>query len=284
MITEKAYAKINWYLEVVGKKADGYHLLRMVNQRVSLYDEMTFEPADVLALEVIGNDMLPTGEDNIVMRAALQLQAAYQVQTGARIRLKKHIPAGAGLGGGSADAACTLQALTRLWQLPTDDKLLQQIALSLGADVPYCLEKGPAIVEGVGERIRNLPPFPSYWLVIAKPAMGLSTKDVFNRYASEETLESGSEVDTLQTVEALQQGHLLALRAHCGNSLQNAAIQMLPEIQSLIALLYKNGTAYAQMSGAGSTVFAAFTNEEEARSTHAKVSEQAHFSAVVQTL
>ena len=284
MITEKAYAKINWYLEVVGKKADGYHLLRMVNQRVSLYDEMTFEPADVLALEVIGNDMLPTGEDNIVMRAALQLQAAFGVKKGVRIRLNKHIPAGAGLGGGSADAACTLQALTRLWQLPTDDKLLQQIALSLGADVPYCLEKGPAIVEGVGERIRNLPPFPSYWLLIVKPAMGLSTKDVFNRYASEETLGTGSEMDLLQTVEALQQGHLRVLRAHCGNGLQKAAIQMLPEIRSIIALLYKNGAAYAQMSGAGSTVFGVFTSEEDAKSAHASVAEQAHFSAVVQTL
>lgn len=284
MIVCRAYAKINWCLQVEGRRTDGYHLLNMINQPIDLFDDLSFEPARNLTLEVDGAIAAPVGNDNLVLRAAMALRQRYGTQNGAKIRLTKRIPTGAGLGGGSADAACALKALNELWSLGASTDELSALALTLGADVPFCLLQKPALVSGIGERLQELPAFPTCWLVIAKPEQGLSTKAVFSRYAGMGISHADPalrKAQLVKAVDALIRGDFGALKDTCGNDLQPAAISMLHEIEPLICQLYQFGAAYAQMSGAGSTVFGAFPQFEAASQAAERMRNHAPFVAVV---
>lgn len=258
----KAYAKINWHLAVEGQRANGYHELDMVMQRIDLFDLLEIEPADDLRLFMDGDASLQTDESNLVLRAARALQSASGTQLGARIILNKGIPLGAGLGGGSADAAATLTKLNDMWGLAYPIENLQALGLTIGADVPYCLEAGPARVQGIGEFIKPFPLNNVYHLLILKAQKGLSTKEVFALFDEQCTGRQPSVTD--QIIASLRGGHLRLLKSLAYNDLQAPAITLLPEIQSAIDSLYSFGAEFAQMSGSGSAVYGAFSNQVEA--------------------
>jgi len=258
----KAYAKINWHLAVEGQRADGYHELDMLMQRVDLFDLLEIEPADGLHLFIDGDALLQADESNLVLRAARALQNASGTQLGARMILNKGIPLGAGLGGGSADAAATLMALNDMWELDYPIEELQAIGLTIGADIPYCLEARPARVQGIGEFIKPFPLDKIYHLLILKAEKGLSTKEVFTLFDKQRTRQRPSATD--QVIATLSAGRLCLLKSLAYNDLQAPAITLLPEIQGAIDSLYALGAEFAQMSGSGAAVYGAFSNQAEA--------------------
>ncbi len=257
----KAYAKVNWHLAVLGRRPNGYHDLDMVMQRLDLHDDIELEAADELQLIVQGRQ-LEADSNNLILRAALALRQATGNSQGARMTLTKRIPLGAGLGGGSADAAATLLGLNELWNLGLSGAQLQSIGLGIGADVPYCLEMSPARVGGLGEQIQTLPAFAPMWLVLLQPRASLSTKDVFRHYDAHSVPQAAS--DTQAVIRALTQGDMTALRQFARNDLQASAASLLPEISTLVKVLYDAGAPFAQMTGSGSVVYGAFLDYQEA--------------------
>jgi 4-diphosphocytidyl-2-C-methyl-D-erythritol kinase len=178
MIRITAHAKVNFFLEITGKRPDGYHTLSTVFQTVSLGDVLTFSPASSLTLSC-SDPRLPVDKTNLVVRGALRLQEALQETRGAQIHLEKIVPMGAGLGGGSADAAATLQGLLKLWDKNIEEQELQKIAVGLGADVPFFLKGGLCSATGIGEILQPMKPLPETWMVIVWPGFGISTKEAY---------------------------------------------------------------------------------------------------------
>ena len=257
----QARAKINWILNVEGKRQDGYHLLDMLMQPIALHDTLDIEPAETLSLTIEGIDGLSAGEDNLILRAARALQTLCGVSRGAALHLIKRIPMGAGLGGGSADAAAALKGLNKLWGIGLDLPALCRIGERLGADVPFCLHDAPRRAQGIGEILTPIESgvFP---LILLQPCAALSTKEVFTAYhASAEIIQP----DTEKAMEALKAGDIKALR-HCGgNVLESASIPLRPEIAQAKEALYHSGAAFAQMTGSGSVVFGAYETTAQAQ-------------------
>lgn len=264
MLRETANAKINWALEVTGRREDGYHLLDMLMQPVSLCDELFAEEADSLSLEIEGSPLSP-GPDNLVCRAAAALQERAGLRKGARMLLKKRIPSEAGLGGGSADCAAALRLLCRLWQVSLPEEELLSIGLKLGADVPFCLTNRFARVKGVGEQIEPLPGAQNLPLVILKPRAGVSTPAAFRLL--DERFSQKPKRDLDSALFALSNKDWERFARCAGNDLLLPALELAPEIRSCIALLRESGALYADMTGSGSAVFGVFTDGQSARST-----------------
>lgn len=261
----KARAKINWALNVLGQKPDGYHLLDMLNQRLALADDVRLNLAKGIHLSVTGMDNIPANQDNLAWKAAMLLKEHSRTSQGVHIRVHKRIPAGAGLGGGSADAAAVLLGLNRLWGLDLSLKALRELGKSLGADVPYCLAGGFARVGGIGEEITDLGKGPLLHLVLLKPPLSLSTKAVFQQRKG---LPSTLPADIDRMIQALANQELNDLERFAVNQLQDAAISLCPDIKLAIADLVSVGAAFAQLSGAGSLVYGVFESEEKARQAH----------------
>ena len=254
-----AHAKINWALNITGRRDDGYHLLDMLMQSIALRDELRVEPADALSLTVNGE---PTGEDNLVLRAARALNRHAGRSLGARMALEKRVPARAGLGGGSADCAAALIALNALWGLGLSHETLLRLGERLGADVPFCLTGGLAIVRGIGEQIERVPDAPEIPLVLVRPGDGLSTGEVFSLWDGGGFPEV--RLDTRALAEAVARRDLRAVDALCANALTAPAVSLMPEIASLISNMRALGAAAAFMTGSGSTVVGAFEDASAA--------------------
>ncbi|MBQ8080732.1 MAG: 4-(cytidine 5'-diphospho)-2-C-methyl-D-erythritol kinase [Clostridia bacterium] len=256
-LERRAYAKINWMLSVTGRRDDGYHTLDMLTQRISLADTLTFETADRLTLEMTG---LPISGDvggNLVFRAARLLGGS---SFGARISLLKEIPTGAGLGGGSSDAACALLALNELWDLRLPLERLMELALQLGADVPYFLQNEPMRLRGIGEIMTPFAPGRRKELVLLQPCEGLSTPEVYRLYDRLPAQAFSAE----QAMQALSRDDLAALSAVGGNSLYPAALSLRPELREGLDQLRKEGAEYAAMTGSGSVVYGVFSDQKSA--------------------
>ena len=260
-LTLHAHAKINWSLSICGERPDGYHSLDMLMQSIGLCDVLSFESARFLTLTVDGQ-MLPTGNRNLVIRAASALNEALGQHNGARITLKKSIPTRAGLGGGSADCATTLIALNRLWNLRLPLRTLQQIGLKLGADVPFCLQQGLARAEGVGEILTPIDEPPRIPLVMLTPGGGLSTPAVFKAWS--DGSDPMTQIDNLALADALKRGDFARAQALSHNDLESPAIRLMPRIGALMEHFRSLGADFVRMTGSGSTVFAAFADEEAA--------------------
>ena len=257
----QAHAKINWGLNIVGRRPDGYHLLDMLMQSIALCDDLTIEPAEELSLTVNGTVPLDA-EQNLVMRAARKLQAEYGVRCGARMALTKRIPARAGLGGGSADGAAALLALAELWGIEEGEDLLR-LGLALGADVPFCMMGGLARVSGIGEIVEPVQGAPELPLVLVTPGGGLSTAEVFRLWDNGSWPETP--LDTAALGEALYRRDLKAVDALSANALTAPALALMPEIGEAMARLRALGAGAVFMSGSGSTVVGAFDDETKAR-------------------
>lgn len=258
----EAYGKINWTLDITGRRPDGYHLMDMLMQPVTLSDTVTIDQADALCLSCGGEPYLPPDERHLALRAARALQDATGCTLGARIHVHKRIPVGAGMGGGSADAAAVLRGLNALWGLGLDQVRLEAIGLTLGADVPFCLRGGLARVAGIGEVITPLPCAGSWPLCVIQPCDGLSTKAVFMAYHASRDVPRPANDDAAR---ALAAGSLPLLARSLANVLQPVSEALRPEIRQAIADLREAGAACALMTGSGSAVFGVFAQAEEAR-------------------
>ena len=257
----KAHAKLNWVLNVLSRRADGYHRLDMLTQRLALHDTLDISPASELSLRIAGDAQLPQDQNNLVIKAAQALQAACKCDLGANILLSKRIPSQAGLGGGSADAAATLLGLNELWGCGLSLQQLEAIALPLGADVPLCLHQGLMRVQGIGEVLTPQGPAIAHELLLIKPAKGLSTKQVFDQH------RLGMEAvpaDIPACTQVLQQINPQDFSAFA-NQLQPTAIRLLPEIALAMDELVQAGALYAQMTGSGSVVYGLFSDAEQAK-------------------
>lgn len=256
----RAFAKINWTLQITGTRADGYHLLNMLMQSVSLHDTLILEAANRLSLRVEG-DGLAADEHNLVLRAARLLMQHFPHVPGAHITLKKRIFQQAGMGGGSADCAAALVGLSRLWDLPLNRSQLEGLGARLGADVPFCVGGGLQVVSGIGEILSPVPVGAPLHLVAVHPGTGLSTPEIFRAW---DASPIHIEANPCLAARAIAEGNLCGLAAHMGNALQPAAIERLPVIQDLIGELTDAGALAAQMTGSGSAVIGLFSDQDQA--------------------
>ncbi len=275
----QAPAKINWTLAVTGVREDGYHTLDTLMQQIALCDVVTLETADALTFRVAGAARVPPGESNLALRAARLIQKEAGESRGARITLEKRIPVGAGLGGGSADAAAVMRGLCALWGLDISQGRLRALGLTLGADVPYCLTGGLCRARGIGEELTPLACAHAVWLVVIQPCKGLSTREVFGQFE-----RSLARPDTEKAADALALGDLRALAGALGNDLQQTATRLRPPISQAIAALRDRGARAAQMTGSGSAVFGVFHSADAARSAEEALKTRFPFCAMTHTL
>lgn len=251
----EARGKINWTLDITGMREDGYHLMDMLMQPVTLSDTVTLEKAESIKLTTSGTPLIPANEKNLAYRAAAALKEAADYHGGAAIHVEKRIPAGAGMGGGSADAAAVLHGLNELWGLGLSQETLERIGLTLGADVPFCLRGGLTRTTGIGEVMESLPCGRNYELVVIQPCEGLSTGAVFRAYHEQEAVRRP---DTDAAQRALKAGDTALLSRSLGNVLQPVSEVMRPEIREAIGMLTQCGAEVALMTGSGSAVFGVF--------------------------
>lgn len=268
-MTLAAYAKINLYLRVVGRRPDGYHEIETLFHSIRLADTLSFDaaPAGQLLFEC-DDPAVPTDESNLVCRAAAALRAAAGGEAGARIRLAKRIPMGAGLGGGSSDAAATLVGLCRLWGLSLDASTLHALAAGLGSDVPFFLRGGAALASGRGELITPLPDAPPLALVLVSPPFEVSTPWAYRAWRS---VPDGPSASACR--EALACGDLEALAAALRNDLEAGVVATHPELETIRQRLLAAGALGARMTGSGSTLFALARDAAHARRIAAAVSD-----------
>jgi len=253
--TETARAKVNLWLNVVGRRDDGYHLLHSLVAFADLGDTLEIAPAEDLSLVIdgLGGAALSADADNLVLKAAGLLAAETGVKAGAAFRLTKRIPMAAGLGGGSADAAAALRGLSRLWRIDVPTARLSALAARLGADVPMCLHQRPCIASGIGEKLDPAAPLPGCGLLLVNPGVPLSTPEVFAA-----RLGDFSPVQPIDRPWTDLAG-LVAALAIRGNDLTDAAIARQPVVGEVLASLRRtSGVRYAAMSGSGATCFALY--------------------------
>jgi 4-diphosphocytidyl-2-C-methyl-D-erythritol kinase len=263
-----ARAKVNLYLHITGKRADGYHLLDSLIVFADTGDEIALAPADRLSLAIDGPfaDGLGVGPDNLVLRAAKALQEVTGARAGAAIRLTKNLPVASGIGGGSADAAATLAGLCGLWDVAPGRAALHAIAARLGADVPVCLDGAASFVGGIGEELAPARGLPPAWLLLANPKVATPTPAVFKA-------RQGSFSRAARWSEPPRDFAAFAARLQsCANDLTEAAISVTPAIRDVLAALAAlPGCALARLSGSGATCFGLFADEAAARAAESKL-------------
>jgi len=261
MLICRSPAKINLCLDVLSRRDDGYHELQSVAHTVGLWDTLAFEFGGA-GFSLRCNDAALETQDNLCWHAARAWQSATQIEIGGlKIALQKIIPSGAGLGGGSGNAAATLLALNRKFDEPLNANDLSEVAATLGADVPLFLRGGCVLMEGVGEKLTPLPPL-SGWLLLAQPTRGLSTPAVYRRF---DELEKTSMRATSALLAAMKTGELKQIADALGNDLTAAAQSLGEDVNGLIAKLRECGALSAEMTGSGSCVFGIFVDEATAR-------------------
>lgn len=267
-ITVQAQAKINWALDILSRREDGYHEMDMLMQKIALSDEIRFETARWTTLTVNGHLIANAGK-NLIVRAANLLNEYMGEKRGVRITLSKRIPVRAGLGGGSADCAAALMALNDLWGFKLPAKTLKKLALSLGADVPYCMEDDFCRVRGIGEDVQTLENAPKIPLVVACVSPGLSTQAVFSNF--DEAGDSPLNVPMEKLCGRLTAGDFRAADEISGNALERAAIRLLPAVADTMERMRACGSLYTRMSGSGSAVFGVFETADRAREAAQKI-------------
>ena len=262
-ITKKAYAKINLGLDVLGKRDDGYHLVKMIMQNVDIYDTLTFRRTTEGKITLKANDdTIPVDDSNLICKVAKQLQEKYGVTYGAEIELVKRIPVAAGMAGGSTDGAAAYRALNDLWELGLSDKELCELAVKLGADIPYCIVGGTALSEGIGEVLTPIDGKAKYHLVVAKPDIMVSTGWVYTELDSTE-ITRHPDIDAVK--EAIEQGDVKRMCDEIHNVLEPVTTAKYRVIKDIEKILEDNGAVKAFMTGSGPTVFAVFDNENTAK-------------------
>lgn len=259
----KSPAKINLSLDVINRREDGYHNLSMIMQEINLFDILSFEISDGDEIILTCSDSsVPTDDTNLIIKAAKAFFDKTGISASARIHLCKNIPMGAGLGGGSTDAAGTLTALNTIFDKPLTTDELAVMAKTLGADVPFFIYGGCMLAEGIGEILSPLPPLSNAYIVLAKPPVHVSTAYVYKNLVLDEGIKHP---DTKSAITALETGNLDLLAISCGNVLETVTAKEYPEIEEYKQIMLSHGAAYSLMSGSGSSVFGIFADENSAQ-------------------
>lgn len=265
-ISVKALAKINLGLDVVRKREDGYHEVRMVMQTIHLYDRLEIVKNNSGKITMRTNiSFLPTNENNLVYKAAKLLVDEFGIRDGIHVDLKKYIPVAAGMAGGSTDAAAVLYGLNRIFDLGLSKKDLMERGVKIGADVPYCIMRGTALAEGIGEELTQLSPMVKCPVLIAKPQISVSTKFVYENLKLNEQM---IHPDIDQLVSDIQKKDLKAIAADMGNVLETVTIPAYPVIAEIKEHMLEHGALNSMMSGSGPTVFGLFEDEKTAEKAY----------------
>lgn len=263
----KAYGKINLGIDVVDKLPNGYHLVRMIMQSVDLFDEITVEKIDE-GIHIESNlDYLPTGSGNICYKSANLMIERYKLGCGFKISINKNIPVAAGLAGGSTDAATVMVAINRIMNLNISDEELMEIAVEIGADVPYCIKSSPMLAEGVGEKLTPIKGLENQWIVITKPNIGVSTKDVYGNFKFE-NVEKRPDIDGL--IEALGDKNYGVIEKSMENVLESVTFNLYPIVKDIKGKMHEYGAQKSLMSGSGPSVFGIFKSYDKAKKVYKK--------------
>lgn len=267
----KALAKINLGLDVIRRREDGYHEVKMIMQTIRLYDRIVMRKRREPKIQVKTNLFyLPENENNLVYKAAKLLIEEFKIQQGVQIDLQKFIPVAAGMAGGSSDAAAVLYGMNRMFHLGLSLEELMERGVKIGADVPYCLMRGTALAEGIGEQLTKLSPVPQCKILIAKPPISVSTKFVYQNLKLDENTVHPN-IDLL--IQDIETKNLADMAAHMGNVLESVTIPNYPVIAQIKEQMIKDGALNAMMSGSGSTVFGIFDDKEKAEVAYKRMRE-----------
>jgi 4-diphosphocytidyl-2-C-methyl-D-erythritol kinase len=263
-----APAKINIGLDVLRRREDGYHEVKMIMQSIRLFDRLTLTKSTTPGIHLTSNlRFLPVNEDNLVYRSAKMLMEEFGIRDGLDIHLDKRIPVAAGMAGGSTDAASCMLAMNDLFDLGLSKKQLMKRGVRLGADIPYCVLKGTALSEGIGEKLSTIPKMPDCYILIAKPGIHVSTKFVYSNLVLD---ENSPHPDIDHMISAMKNRDLADLCAHMGNILETVTIPAHPEIAEIKKCMMENGAVGSLMSGSGPTVFGIFDDLETAKAAKEK--------------
>lgn len=256
----KARAKINLGLDVLGKHEDGYHEVRMVMQTIGIYDRLILTKIPEEEIRITSNlAFLPVNENNLIYKAIKLLKDEYHFPGGVSVDLNKFIPVAAGMAGGSTDAASTMFGVNRLFGLNLSMGKMMELGVRLGADVPYCVMRGTALAEGIGEKLTRITPVPHMWILIAKPQINVSTRLVY------EQLDMGGiqkhpDIDGI--IRAIEAQDVVRIAQSMGNVLENVTVPLYPVIETIKQDMLSHGAINAMMSGSGPTVFGIFPDEQ----------------------
>lgn len=268
-ITKKAYAKVNLALDVLRRREDGYHEVKMIMQNLDIYDELTFsvyengtQPSNRKITITTNKEGIPTDSRNLIYKAVELMFDEYGIEAEIDIHLTKNIPVEAGMAGGSTDCAATLHAINELFNLGADTKKLMELGVKLGADVPYCVMAKTALSEGIGEVLTPVEPLKDCYVLVVKPPISVSTKMVYTNLNANE-LEKHPDVDGM--IEALKISDLSGVASRMENVLETVTVHMHPEIETIKKAMKEKGALNAIMSGSGPTVFGIFDDEEVAK-------------------
>lgn len=272
VLNYKAMAKVNLGLDVLRRREDGYHEVKMIMQTVNLYDRITISDTDSGKIEVTTNlSFLPNDENNLVYKAAKLLMDEFSINKGVKIDLNKYIPVAAGMAGGSSDAAAVLYGVNKLFGLKLSLNELMERGVKIGADVPYCLMRGTALSEGIGEKLTELPPAPDCKILICKPPINVSTKFVYeNLHAN--SLTYHPDIDGM--VEAIKNNDLYGVAERMGNVLETVTVKEYPIIEEIKTFMKDNGALNSIMSGSGPTVFGLYDDVEKAEEAFKKLKDK----------
>lgn len=265
-ISLKALAKINLGLDVVRRREDGYHEVRMIMQTIQLYDRLDIKRTQEPGIQIQTNlSFLPVNENNLIYKAAKLLMDEFSITDGVSVKLDKRIPVAAGMAGGSTDAAAMLIGVNRLFSLGLTKRQLMERGVQIGADVPYCIMRGTALAEGIGEALSPLPPMVKCPVLIAKPSISVSTKFVYQNLKLDYTTIH-PDIDRL--IDDIKAKNLHDIAAHMGNVLETVTIPNYPVIDEIKKHMLSNGAVGAMMSGSGPTVFGLFDDEDTAKKAY----------------
>ena len=265
-ISLKALAKNNLGLDVVRRREDGYHEVRMIMQTVQLYDRLDIKRTQEPGIQIQTNlSFLPVNENNLIYKAAKLLMDEFSITDGISVKLDKRIPVAAGMAGGSTDAAAMLFGMNRLFSLGLTKRQLMERGVQIGADVPYCIMRGTALAEGIGEALSPLPPMVKCPVLIAKPSISVSTKFVYQNLKLDDTTIH-PDIDRL--IDDIKAKNLHDIAAHMGNVLETVTIPNYPVIDEIKKHMLSNGAVGAMMSGSGPTVFGLFDDEDTAKKAY----------------
>lgn len=265
-ISVKALAKINLGLDVLCRREDGYHEVSMVMQTIHLYDRLEIEKNTSGNITMETNlAFLPTNENNLVYKAAKLLCDEFGIRDGIHVNLQKRIPVAAGMAGGSTDAAAVLYGVNKIFDLGLSQQDLMERGVKIGADVPYCIMRGTALAEGIGEKLSPLPPMVKCPVLIAKPGISVSTKFVYeNLKLDENTVHP----DMSKLIADIREKDLSKIAADMGNILETVTIPAYPVIADIKNHMMEHGAVGAMMSGSGPTVFGLFVDEDTAKAAY----------------
>ena len=267
----KALGKINLGLDVLGRRDNGYHDVRMVMQTVYLYDQIKIERTKEPGIQLSTNLVyLPVNENNLAYQAANLLMEEFQISEGVKITLDKHIPVAAGMAGGSSNAAAVLFGINQMFSLGLSQKELMERGVTLGADVPYCIMRGTVLAEGIGEILTPLPDMPKCYILIAKPPISVSTKMVYEKLDAHE-IQEHPDIDGI--LHGLENQDLQQIASCMGNVLEKVTIEEYPVIEEIKSVMKDNGALNAMMSGSGPTVFGIYDDKQQAKNAASKIKE-----------